>query len=1084
MTDGRTTTYNSDWLPDTVITWRGSEQNPVLTRMIRYDDKRPDRIKSRTYQGDVLIRHIGYYTDSRLPQFVSDEHGMRTTYVYGDFGVTQSSLTPETGSWADDYDYPVIPVEGPIGNLSGGNELNGGGQVGIDPPSNVSMYPILDTYYHYDSFGRQDSITAPDGSVKAVSLAWVTDVPGARYMTEQTETNKPAMRTWYDALGRKVRQGTQRADGTWTYVLYEYDTLGRLARESIPTTTGNASNWTTYTYDETFDRLIEKEYPDGHSDTYAYDGLTTTSVVDGVTTTRTFDALGNLVSVTDGGGTLQYTLRPDGQPSEICAPGDIATTLTYDQYGRRVSITDPSAGTRTTAYDANGHVASETDANQKTITSTYNSKGLLTNRTFGNDLTVTYSYNIWNNPTQMLGSDGHSKSWTYNDLQQLTSESTDGFRKAYTYDYNMLSSVAYSKDNDYICSENYTRMNGHLTSITLNTGDTIWALGKQNPRMLPTKVRLGKLNQSLSYDVYGHVTSREVTDREDEDLQHLQYYYNLSTGNMILRMDHVNGTDETFSYDTLNRLTGILPCNSSSCMLSQSTSYDGKGNITSHHTSGQYSYGFNNGNGVLQPYSFSELSSPSSLIPQREQHISFNAMQLPDTIREGSYIATFGYYGDMSRASMTVTDTVTHNVETRTYYDQQYNEFTKTAGNATQSKRILWLCGSPYNAPAALVKRYGEQNWTPVHVLRDNLGSITHVIDTTGVVLQEIGYSAWGMLRDVESLEPYGPDNQPELLLGRGYTGHEHLSWFGLVNMNARLYDPAVGRFLSPDPIIQAPDNTQNYNRYSYCLNNPLRYIDPWGLSDIVYYPEQTDDGEIVYIHYTPDIEIEVVAEAPQTGGASRTDGVIYFYVNWQPIWTPNPYVGIDDGGGFSSGGGASVQCDPHLNIPQPNANPAPPNWSSLINITSSEVSYGSFLLQYNGYVSYAWVNHNIPQLCFSHVKRHDIHGANAYSVAKLIKRLNKFTISMGAFNALVDGYLSYHALEKGDFENGLKYGVDVFVDGITAVPCIESLAANLAWNLGGRELFWQFVYFNHKFIIMPEYYNGTLGRPDTLPFK
>ena len=90
----------------------------------------------------------------------------------------------------------------------------------------------------------------------------------------------------------------------------------------------------------------------------------------------------------------------------------------------------------------------------------------------------------------------------------------------------------------------------------------------------------------------------------------------------------------------------------------------------------------------------------------------------------------------------------------------------------------------------------------------------------------------------------------------------------------------------------------------------------------------------------------------------------------------------------------------------------------------------------------------------------------------------------MGAFNALVDGYLSYHALEKGDFENGLKYGVDVFVDGITAVPCIESLAANLAWNLGGRELFWQFVYFNHKFIIMPEYYNGTLGRPDTLPFK
>ena len=69
--------------------------------------------------------------------------------------------------------------------------------------------------------------------------------------------------------------------------------------------------------------------------------------------------------------------------------------------------------------------------------------------------------------------------------------------------------------------------------------------------------------------------------------------------------------------------------------------------------------------------------------------------------------------------------------------------------------------------------------------------------------------------------------------LGRGYTGHEHLPWFGLINMNARLYDPVVGRFLSPDPIVQDPTNSQNFNRYSYCLNNPLKYTDPSGF---VYY--------------------------------------------------------------------------------------------------------------------------------------------------------------------------------------------------------------------------------------------------------
>ena len=63
----------------------------------------------------------------------------------------------------------------------------------------------------------------------------------------------------------------------------------------------------------------------------------------------------------------------------------------------------------------------------------------------------------------------------------------------------------------------------------------------------------------------------------------------------------------------------------------------------------------------------------------------------------------------------------------------------------------------------------------------------------------------------------------------RGYTGHEHLTEFGLINMNARLYDPILGRFLGIDPYVSTPDFAQGYNRYSYCLNNPLIYTDPSG---------------------------------------------------------------------------------------------------------------------------------------------------------------------------------------------------------------------------------------------------------------
>lgn len=59
--------------------------------------------------------------------------------------------------------------------------------------------------------------------------------------------------------------------------------------------------------------------------------------------------------------------------------------------------------------------------------------------------------------------------------------------------------------------------------------------------------------------------------------------------------------------------------------------------------------------------------------------------------------------------------------------------------------------------------------------------------------------------------------------------GHEMLNEFNLINMNGRVYDPVLGRFLNPDKYVQEGDNSQNYNSYSYCLNNPLKYADPSG---------------------------------------------------------------------------------------------------------------------------------------------------------------------------------------------------------------------------------------------------------------
>jgi RHS repeat-associated protein len=62
-----------------------------------------------------------------------------------------------------------------------------------------------------------------------------------------------------------------------------------------------------------------------------------------------------------------------------------------------------------------------------------------------------------------------------------------------------------------------------------------------------------------------------------------------------------------------------------------------------------------------------------------------------------------------------------------------------------------------------------------------------------------------------------------------GYTGHEHLDKFNLIDMNGRVYDPVTAGFLSPDIVVQAIDDSRAYNSYSYCYNNPLKAVDPSG---------------------------------------------------------------------------------------------------------------------------------------------------------------------------------------------------------------------------------------------------------------
>jgi len=111
---------------------------------------------------------------------------------------------------------------------------------------------------------------------------------------------------------------------------------------------------------------------------------------------------------------------------------------------------------------------------------------------------------------------------------------------------------------------------------------------------------------------------------------------------------------------------------------------------------------------------------------------------------------------------------------------------------------------------------------------------------TAGNIEQAQSFDAWGNMRDPDTWQnPSVAEPVEGPMFDRGYTGHEHIPYMGYINMNGRVYDPVMSSFISVDNYVQQPDNSQNFNRYAYCLNNPLKYTDPsgelFGIDDIMF---------------------------------------------------------------------------------------------------------------------------------------------------------------------------------------------------------------------------------------------------------
>lgn len=678
-------------------------------------------------------------------------------------------------------------------------------------PETETDYRGRVTSFTYDGLGNLVKTTNPDGSEVRINVAW-----GGRglYAVTKTETNKPDCVTYYDALGRDLRGGIKRFDGQWQYVDKEYDSNGRVSRISLPFRDVQAAYWNTYSYDE-YGRPLSLVEASGKNSSWAYDGVSVTTVKDGITSTRTTDASGNVISVSDAGGTITYILRNDGQPSSVTSPGNVVTSFSYDGYGRRTKIEDPSAGIQIDSCVWNSDGSSvQTHTNPNGTVVTYKDKfGRTTSVERPGEYNTAYVYDTYGRLSSEQSTNGTGVEYTYDAFDRVLSSREivpDGkwLRKNYCYgDQGVLLSVQYESQDGVITTENYTYDNGYNTDITLPDDTIVRSLVSENDFGMATEIHTGSINREYGFTVFGFPTYR---DMECSTLQNFIYQFDPLTGNLLVRQDVLNKNTERFGYDNLNRLTSIGDL---------SVVYADNGNITSMDGVGMMEYGT-----TSRPYQITALCPESdNLVPSRVQNVSYTCYSRPSILTEGGRSAAFTYDGEGKRVKMYVADGSTP-LLTRYYVGDRY-EFDQTSGG---TKERLYLGGDAYSAPMVLQRENGG-NWVAYNIGRDYLGSITHIVTLDGTLVAEYSYDPWGRLRDPETLEIYAAGEESELFLGRGFTGHEHLTWLGLINMNARLYDPLLGRFLSPDPYVQAPEFTQNFNRYSYALNNPLRYTDVTG---------------------------------------------------------------------------------------------------------------------------------------------------------------------------------------------------------------------------------------------------------------
>lgn len=676
------------------------------------------------------------------------------------------------------------------------------------------------TTYQYDVFGRLTQTILPTLKKVNNSIGWDNSLAGGSnslyYQSVTPDATTPGIPdayTYYDLLGREIFS-SKEGPFNLIYQKKVYNTDGTLNKISWPYKTGETEKWIAYSYDN-YGREIS-ENNNGLTTTISYNlGSTTVTNPGNQVKTTKVNSAGDVIRVTENNGNLiDYLYHSSGQVKSITSAGT-TITINYDSYGRQQSIVNPNNGNTKFEYNVFDELTKQTDSRNISYVFTYNNLGqLITKVGSGTEGTTTYAYYTSGNGLEQIqsvtGPNGVSNSYTYDSygrMNQLT-ETISGdqsFVTGFAFDdWNNNTSITYPSG---ITLTNTFNTDGYQTEIR-NAGTLVWKLDNITSLGQPDQYSLGTSGLKTNF-LY---TSNGFVNKITTGIGEQTFNFDANTGNLTSRSykktNNPATVSESFTYDNLNRLCTYQV----SGQTGYSAIYSNNGNITSKTDAGSYTYDPTKLNAVAS------VTNPLGIIPTNEQKIDYTGFNKAYHITDGTYVQDITYGPDNQRIKSVLKNNGTV-IKTK-YYAPGYEKEIKPGVT-----RELHYVSCPYGLVAVLIKQGGTT--TTYFTETDHLGSITGLMDANGTYVEQFSYDPWGRRRNPTNWT-YTSVPQP-VLIDRGFTGHEHYDNFGLIDMNGRMYDAVLGRFLGVDQIIQDAGNSQSINGYGYCLNNPLKYIDPSG---------------------------------------------------------------------------------------------------------------------------------------------------------------------------------------------------------------------------------------------------------------